>query len=118
GSRHAFGNGIVSMAPSFSSSETLTKSGAAPASRPRLTDGQFGVLLVLPALVLFAVVILYPLLHSLYMGFLDRSLVFPGEEFVGLRNIERFLRRDFLDVLEPTVVFTLGATVLPFVLGF
>lgn len=106
------------MAPSFSSSDTLAKAHSAPASRPRLTEGQFGVLLVLPALVLFAVVILYPLLHSLYMGFLDKSLVFPGEEFVGLRNIERFLRRDFLDVLQPTVTFTLGATILPFVIGF
>jgi multiple sugar transport system permease protein len=76
------------------------------------------MLLVLPALVLFTVVILYPLLHSLWLGFLDKSLVYPGETFVGLRNLERFLRRDFLDVLEPTLIFTVGATLLPFLLGF
>jgi multiple sugar transport system permease protein len=85
---------------------------------PKLTNAQFGFLLVLPALVLFGTIILYPLLNSMYMAFLDKSLVYPGEEFIGLRNIERFLRRDFIDIFRTTLVFTFGATLLPFVLGF
>lgn len=84
----------------------------------RLSNAQFGFLLALPALALFGAIILYPLLNSMWMGFLDKSLVYPGEEFIGLRNIERFLRRDFSDILYTTLVFTVGATVLPFVIGF
>ncbi|MBC8170014.1 MAG: sugar ABC transporter permease [Anaerolineae bacterium] len=84
----------------------------------KLTNAQFGFLLALPAVALFAAIILYPLLNSMYMAFLDKSLVYPGEEFVGLKNIERFLRRDFLDILRTTLVFTLGATFVPLVLGF
>lgn len=84
----------------------------------RLSDSQIGFLLVLPALILFAVIILYPLLGSMVMAFLDKSLVFPGEEFVGLENIQRALRRDFLPLLSTTMIFTIGATVLPFLIGF
>ncbi|MDZ4769899.1 MAG: sugar ABC transporter permease [Chloroflexota bacterium] len=89
-----------------------------PFRAKRLSEGQVGFLLVLPALILFAVIILFPLLSSMYMAFLDKSLVFPGEEFVGLKNIERALRRDFLPLLSTTLVFTVGATLLPFVIGF
>lgn len=86
--------------------------------RRGLTDGQIGFILVLPALVLFAIIILYPLLSSMFMAFLDKSLVFPGEEFVGLDNLSRALRRDFIPLLGTTLIFTAGATILPFVIGF
>lgn len=89
-----------------------------PLGRRRLTDGHIGFILVLPALVLFAIIILYPLVSSMFMAFLDKSLVFPGEEFVGLENLSRALRRDFLPLLGTTLVFTAGATILPFVIGF
>jgi multiple sugar transport system permease protein len=91
-----------------------------PASRGgiKLTNAQFGFLLALPALALFGTIILYPLLNSMLMGFMDKSLVYPDEEFVGLKNIERFLRRDFGGILQTTLIFTMGATVLPFIIGF
>jgi multiple sugar transport system permease protein len=89
-----------------------------PVSGFRLTDTQFGVLLVLPALALFAAIILYPLLNSMYMSLLDKSLVYPGEEFVGLRNLQRVLRRDFVELLITTLIFTVNATFVPFVIGF
>jgi multiple sugar transport system permease protein len=73
---------------------------------------------MLPALALFAAIILYPLLNSMLMGFLDKSLVFPGEEFVGLRNLQRVLRRDFGELLYTTLLFTVNATIAPFVIGF
>ena len=57
---------------------------ARPQSGRRLSDTQFAILLILPALALFALVILYPLVNSMYIGLLDKSLVTPGEEFVGL----------------------------------
>lgn len=74
-----------------------------PKSGKRLSDAQIGVLLVLPALILVAGVILYPLINSMWMAFLQKSLVFPGERFVGLENIERVLRRDFVQLLGTTL---------------
>lgn len=100
-------------------SKPLTKRHSPPPSGGRrLTDAQFGVLLVLPALVLFVVIILYPLVSSMYLAFLDKSLIYPGEEFVRFDNINDVLQDDFLRILQNTLSFTIGATVLPFVVGF
>lgn len=84
----------------------------------RLTHAQFGALLILPALILFLVVTVYPLLNSLLLAFQNKSLIFPGESFAGLENIEKVLRRDFGRLLGTTLTFTIWATVLPFVIGF
>lgn len=83
-----------------------------------LSDTQFGILIVIPAMALFAVIILYPLLSSIWMGFLDKSLVLPGEKFIGLKNLEMVLSNDFLLLLKNTLVYTLAATALPFLIGF
>ena len=82
-----------------------------------LSDTQFGVLIVLPAMALFAVIVLYPLLSSVWMGFLDKSLVLPGEKFVGLKNISYVLNGEFGLLLRNTLVFTFSATLLPFLVG-
>ena len=84
----------------------------------RLSDSQVGMLLVLPALVLFVLVIMYPLVNSMYIGLLDKSLIWPGQEFVGFENVQKVLDRDFVDLLQTTLTFTVGSTVLPFVIGF
>jgi len=83
-----------------------------------LTDTQVAIILILPALALFVAIILYPLINSMYIGLLDKSLVRPGEEFVGLKNIDWVLRRRFVEILSTTMVFTVGATILPFLIGF
>jgi multiple sugar transport system permease protein len=88
-------------------------------SRPeRLSDGLFAVLLVVPGLALLAVVVAYPLLSSLVTAFFRQSLVLPGREFVGLQNIIDVLQGDFFPLLQQTLVFTLGTTIAPFVIGF
>ncbi len=84
----------------------------------RLTDTQVAIILILPALALFVAIILYPLINSMYIGLLDKSLVRPGEEFVGLKNIDWVLRRRFVEILSTTMFFTIGATILPFLIGF
>lgn len=99
------------------SSATNTSQAARQRSGFKLTDTQVGIILVLPALALFVAVIVYPLLNSMYMAFLDKSLLWPGTEFVGLENIQKVLERDFLDILWTTLLFTGGATVLPFLIG-
>ena len=83
-----------------------------------LTDTQVAIILILPALALFVAIILYPLINSMYIGLLDKSLVRPGEEFVGLKNIDWVLRRRFVEILSTTMFFTVGATILPFLIGF
>lgn len=87
-------------------------------SAPRaLSDRTFAVLLTLPAVALFAGIVAYPLLTSLVTGLYEQSLVLPGRTFVGLANLRDVLADDFLPVLRNTVVFTLGATVIPVLLG-
>jgi multiple sugar transport system permease protein len=106
------------MNQSYSMSSERPLSQPPPKRGKPLTDGQIGFLLVLPALILFLVIILYPLLSSMYMAFLDKSLVFPGEKFVAFKNIEKAMRREFVPLLGTTMLFTLGATIMPFIIGF
>ncbi len=87
-------------------------------SRLRLSDTQFGILLALPALALFAVITIYPLFSSMYQGLLEKSLLWPGQEFVGTKNIRAVLDDDFMPLLRTTLTFTVYATLLPFVIGF
>ena len=84
----------------------------------RLSDGQFAVLLLLPGVALLAGVVLYPLIAALVTAFFEQSLVLPGRTFVGLQNIVDVLQGDFLRLFWQTMVFTLGTTILPFVIGF
>ncbi len=52
------------------------------------------------------------------MGFFDKSLIFPEQSFVGLKNITKLLSRDAGPLLVRTLTFSLGATFLPFLIGF
>jgi multiple sugar transport system permease protein len=83
----------------------------------RLSDRTFAVLLTLPAVALFAGIVAYPLIASLVTSLFEQSLVLPGRTFVGLANLGDVIGEDFLPVLRNTVVFTLGATAIPVVLG-
>ena len=86
--------------------------------RPRLTDTHVALLLLAPAMTLLFTVILYPLINSMYIGLLDKSLITGGDEFVGLENILDVLGSNFLPILYNTLVFAIGATLLPFLIGF
>ncbi|MFE6968511.1 carbohydrate ABC transporter permease [Isoptericola sp. NPDC057653] len=103
----------------MSSSQTHTLEHRKSQTPPRrLSDGQFAVLLLLPGVALLAGVVLYPLVAALVTAFFEQSLVLPGRTFVGLQNIVDVLQGDFLRLLRQTLVFTLGTTILPFVVGF
>ncbi len=97
---------------------TVARSTLKRKSNSALSDTGFAIALALPALLLFALVILYPLVNSMYLAFLDKSLVFPGERVVGLRNVQSVLANEFMPLLRTTLIFTVGATILPFVIGF
>jgi multiple sugar transport system permease protein len=83
-----------------------------------LPDRTFGVLLTLPALVLLAAVVLYPLVGSLTTSLFRQSLVLPGRSFAGLDNFRAVLDSEFWPVLRHTLVFTGCCTAIPFVIGF
>lgn len=88
-----------------------------PARGQRLSDGQFAVLLTLPAMALFIGVVLYPFVAALVSGFFEQSLLRPGREFVGLDNYRAVLAADFGQLFRNTAVFTAGATFIPFGIG-
>jgi multiple sugar transport system permease protein len=83
-----------------------------------LGNGAFVVLLLLPGLVMLVAIVLYPLIAAMVTAFFEQSLVKPGRSFVGLANLTDVLAGDFGRLLKQTVVFAVGATVVPFVLGF
>ncbi|GAA2380318.1 sugar ABC transporter permease [Nonomuraea africana] len=84
----------------------------------KLSDGQFAWLLMIPGLALFLAIIAYPLASALVTGFFEQSLVRPGRAFAGLSNFADVLGGDFWPVLRNTLVFTIGATLIPFVIGY
>ncbi|GAA2329706.1 sugar ABC transporter permease [Dactylosporangium salmoneum] len=94
-----------------------TDTPARPARRG-LSDRTFGFLLTLPALALLAAVVLYPLIGALSTSLFRQSLVLPGRSFVGLDNFRSVLSQNFWPVLQNTLVFTVGSTVVPVLIGF
>jgi multiple sugar transport system permease protein len=75
-------------------------------------------MLALPALALFAAITIYPLFSSMYQGLFDKSLLWPGQDYVGIENIQAVLEDDFEPLLRTTLTFTIYATLLPFIVGF
>ncbi|NNC13708.1 sugar ABC transporter permease [Planctomonas sp. JC2975] len=83
----------------------------------RLGEKSFVFLLLLPGLVLLLAVVLYPLVRSLISAFFKESLLYPGTTFVGFANIMDVLKDDFGQLFSQTLIFTVGSTVLSFLLG-
>ncbi|HIR32086.1 MAG TPA: sugar ABC transporter permease [Candidatus Faecousia faecavium] len=84
----------------------------------RLSDKQVGVLLILPGLAIFAAIILYPFVDAVLMSFTDRSMIYPDYKWVQFENYQKVFKDPyFTKTLTTTVLFVLGATVLPYVLG-
>ena len=88
-----------------------------PVMGARLSNRTFAWLLLAPGLAMFAAIIVYPLVSALSTGFFEQSLVRPGRRFVGFANFTAVLSDEFVPTLWRTLQFTLGATVLPFLLG-
>jgi multiple sugar transport system permease protein len=84
--------------------------------RRRLTDPY---LLIAPALVLTVAIMLFPLVYSFYVSFLNYSLARPNDtSFAGIQNyIAMATQPSFLGALWNTVVFTVGTVALEFLLG-
>ncbi len=88
--------------------------------RRGLTDTQFAYLLLLPAIFLFGLVILYPVVRNIYLSFQEKSIVTGMEEhFVGLKHYLKILTGDsrFRQALGNTVYFTTVSVAIEFILG-
>ena len=84
----------------------------------RLSDRQVGVLLILPGLAVFAAIILCPFVDAILMSFTDRSMIYPNYSWVGLDNYKKVFQDPYFGkTLWTTVLFVVGSTVLPYVLG-
>lgn len=82
-----------------------------------LSERTFLTFLLLPGVVLLCAIVLYPLIRSLLSAFFDESLLYPGMTFAGLDNILAVLTDDFGRLVQQTLIFTLGATIAPFLIG-
>lgn len=77
-----------------------------------------GILFLLPALVLYAVFMIYPFLQSIYFSFTDWNGVLPQKTFVGLDNYRRLIQDDLLwSSLGHTLIWVVIGTTGPLVLG-
>lgn len=110
----------MTTAPLAASAGTLAGGTAAAARRPRRTAGLAPYLLVLPAAITIASVVLLPLLVSLATSFTAYNMTRPASLFrwVGLRNYERlFDSTEFWWALGRTVAFLTVALNLELILG-
>lgn len=77
----------------------------------RLLDHHLGLVLLLPSLIFFLALLLYPLAYGVWMSFFQRHLLDPEGTWVGLTNYVWLLtNREFWEALWHSVVWA-GATV-------
>ncbi|MFO7322436.1 MAG: sugar ABC transporter permease [Chloroflexota bacterium] len=77
----------------------------------------WGFLFALPAVILFAVFAIYPILQTFYLSFFDFNLVDPPQ-FVGLRNFETILTTSaFRDSIAFTFRYAFGTYIPTLVLA-
>ncbi len=80
--------------------------------RSRVSDPMLGFLLVLPSLLLFVGLIVYPLFQAFLLSFHDVSTLTLTGEYVGLRNYETVLARsEFWISFANTVIWTVGSLI-------
>lgn len=85
----------------------------------KLTDGQVGILLILPGLAVFATIILYPFIDAIRMSFTDQTMLSSTSNFVGFANYAKVLGDPYFPkTILTTVLFVLFSTLIPFLLGF
>lgn len=88
-------------------------------SKATKAQARMGWILISPALIIFALMILYPFVNSIAISFTNRNLIFPMREFIGLENYKKLISDpNTLKLIGITIKFVLFATLCPFTLGF
>jgi multiple sugar transport system permease protein len=86
--------------------------------RTLLIEQAIGYGLLAPALVAIGILLLFPLLYSVWLSLTDAALLSSAPNFVGLRNYADFITSpQFLAALWHDVVYSVGATALSVGLG-
>ncbi|MCI8660340.1 sugar ABC transporter permease [Clostridiaceae bacterium] len=74
---------------------------------------------VMPALLVIAVVMMYPLVYTLIMGFFENTLFLETPAFCGISQFEKlFSDKVFIGSIKNTLVWTFGSVFFQFSLGF
>jgi ABC-type sugar transport system permease subunit len=82
-------------------------------------SGVMPYFLVAPALLLIAVVAIYPIIDAVRLSFLENPLVPTGNNFVGLNNyVEAFRDPVFLGSIGATIIFSIISVTLELLVGF
>src|SRR5262245_63575844 len=77
-----------------------------------------GVLLIMPTLLIFTLVIAYPLLEAIYLSFFSIYTPTLQGHWVGLENYRTMLSsQEFWKALGTNIVWTVGTLTLQVVLG-
>ena len=78
-----------------------------------------GVLYVIPAFIVVALVMLYPLIYTLVISFFRNTLFMKAPEFAGLEQYRKlFSDSVFIGSIGHTIVWTVGSVALQFGFGF
>jgi multiple sugar transport system permease protein len=92
---------------------------ASPRPSRRISNGTFGFLVSLPALLIIAVVFLFPILFSAFISLHDFTIVRPDRiRFIGLENyVEILADEQFQRALTNTLLYVAIAIPIEFALG-
>lgn len=95
-----------------------TASGLAP-DRRRIPENWWGIILMAPAILLIAGLVLYPVLYSMWLSLHAKHAYLPIQRFIGLENFKFFLLEDeeFWRALKLGSIFTFGSLTLQIVIG-
>jgi multiple sugar transport system permease protein len=85
-------------------------------SKISASDRRFAFMIALPAVLLFLVISLFPLVSGIFTSLFKQSLLRPGRTFVGLDNYTKIFG-EFFDRLGTTLIFSVSATILPVLIG-
>ena len=78
-----------------------------------------GAVFILPALLVVAVVMLFPLLYNISLSFFEKTLYNPKWTFAGIEQYIKLLTSEnFLNALKNTVIWTFFSVLFQFVIGF
>jgi len=78
----------------------------------------YGVLFVVPALLIYLVFMIYPFLNTIYLSFTNWNGIAPSKEWVGLANYVRiFQEGGALQAFLNNIVWVVIGTIAPVVLG-
>ncbi|WP_213741736.1 sugar ABC transporter permease [Bradyrhizobium sp. dw_411] len=95
-----------------------TASGLAP-DRRRIPENWWGIILMAPAILLIAGLVLYPVLYSMWLSLHAKHAYLPIQRFIGFENFKFFLLEDeeFWRALKLGSIFTFGSLTLQIVIG-